>query len=297
MMGARRWKTEAEPASGSGFTLVELLVVIAVIAILAGLLLPTLGRAKNKASAAQCMSNLRQWGIANHVFLGENDDILARDGTDATGSYAPYTRNYTGPGSPGDTNAWFNLLPPAVGERTLSNYYAGSGPALARMPTPGGAFGKMWHCSKARLSPGDASQWPRDSQGGATGIFSYVMNLDLKLKSTLVNGVQGNSYPYPRMPALSSIRRPAETVLVTEVAVSPTTEKPPGGSAQTVGIMPAARWTYFPKRHDNRGQIVFLDGHAASFAFDYVYNFNPDAGDPRIEKMNPDIWWNPNRDR
>jgi prepilin-type N-terminal cleavage/methylation domain-containing protein/prepilin-type processing-associated H-X9-DG protein len=57
-----------------GFTLIELLVVIAVIAILASLLLPTLGGAKQRASTVACMSNARQLGLAAQMFVNENDD-------------------------------------------------------------------------------------------------------------------------------------------------------------------------------------------------------------------------------
>jgi|GEM_PF-259609 len=58
------------------FTLIELIIVIAVIAILAALLLPALAKAKEYVKSIQCMNNLKQWGVATYLYVGDNNGSM-----------------------------------------------------------------------------------------------------------------------------------------------------------------------------------------------------------------------------
>jgi prepilin-type N-terminal cleavage/methylation domain-containing protein/prepilin-type processing-associated H-X9-DG protein len=105
----------SESGRNFGFTLIELLVVIAIIAILAGMLLPSLSRAKSAARSAKCKSNQRQLGIGLSMFVGDHGKY-PRSGTGYFpetwfGQLIPYA---SGVNPSGDVTLGFNDIYPDV---------------------------------------------------------------------------------------------------------------------------------------------------------------------------------------
>lgn len=283
----------------AAFTLIELLVVIAIIAILAAMLLPVLSQAKERARRANCVSNLREWGLAEQVYGTDNNSGLPRDGMSADGSYPgpsgdSHYPDTTVDGTPNDLHAWFNLLPQNVAEQPLQVYYSlmgGRGTSAAKaasiMPFPGGK-GKIWECPSASMSlntVAGTSGTPL-AGNGQDGFFSYVMNIDLKRTTS-------GTFSYPQMPKLTSFRTPSDTVFMYDCVFDPVSEVV-NGSPQYNSVNPANRQNSYASRHAGGGVINFLDGHDAYYKDTYVTN-NPSTGGYGEPLLSDIIWDAPYR--
>jgi prepilin-type N-terminal cleavage/methylation domain-containing protein len=282
------------------FTLIELLVVIAIIAILAAMLLPALAKAKSKAKQINCVSNLRQWGIALQVYAGDANSAIPCDGMSGAihgttgGGVWPGPNVTANDGTPNDSYAWFTELPPLVAEKPLGYYTSNAVHNASQnsqiLPYPGGV-GKMWQCPGASMTASDFAALDSDNPAhDDLGFFSYNMNIDLKSQDA--NYGTKYDYTYPAMPKTTSIHKPSATVFMFDVLFSPALE---GGSFD--GVNPAGRWRSYASRHSAGGEINFLDGHVEYFKTLVVTNGGTASSTAQEYSGTPLIWNPPFRDK
>lgn len=153
-------------AQGRGaFTLVELLAVMAILAVLAGLFLPTLVRVKAAGHAVSCRANLKQWAMATHLYAADHDDCLPPDGTPNPGRAAT---NY----------GWYIQLPAQI---ALPRYHD--------MP---------WH-TNASVPPG-RSLWICPANGrrsNGRNLFHYCLNEHVNGTGAEDRTIRLSSVPQP----------------------------------------------------------------------------------------------------
>jgi prepilin-type N-terminal cleavage/methylation domain-containing protein/prepilin-type processing-associated H-X9-DG protein len=258
------------------FTLIELLVVIAIIAILAALLLPTLAKAKAKGQRAVCFANLKQWGLAETLYLDDNNQIYpwprfqvsktATQDNPQWGEILGYYNNGQG------NDVWFNCLPSYVGGKALWEI-SRSGTAITNFINSQSIFICPTAASQG-INPLDTSTSHGYMSASARPLFNYAAN-----SQSLAN--ETNS------PLLKSqmIVHPSCFVLFSDVRYRSDDMpfNPLGDANQTDLATPHCYTTRFSARHGQGGDITFSDGHVSYFKYNYVVNSaGKDPGDPDI---------------
>ena len=239
----------------NGFTLIELLVVIAIIAILAAMLLPALAKAKEKANRITCTGNLRQWGLAQAMYLDDNRQIFpnARIPKGVPGTPASYSADnmlwsdlasFAAAGS-GDVG-WFNGLPPYVAAKRLCDY--------ANNPA-------KWVESRSIFTCPTSLALPDERDPLVNVMFHYSIN---------PSGNRGLTAGYGTNFSLSMIRNPSAFVCYTEVRTH-ASENPFYGTDPTKNLGSShANTSKFSSRHNAGANLNFADGHVAWFKYTYV---------------------------
>jgi prepilin-type N-terminal cleavage/methylation domain-containing protein/prepilin-type processing-associated H-X9-DG protein len=238
-MSTNRCDTRAR----AGFTLIELLVVIAIIAILAAMLLPALSKAKDRAKAAQCLSNIRQIGTAVALYLGDSAD---RYPPSKTKSGTPTQLSWAGQAGEYGTYA---TLP--ARDRWLSSYLGGTDATNSTV--------KVCKC------PGDLKSYLGTQGNSGFDDFgsSYMANVRLAVSASpnAPQSLTANN-ELDSVPA-SQVLKPSRFIVFTSWGAYWT-----GASHQDINnnpLLALMRW----HSNDTKWNTLFADGHAAMIKYDY----------------------------
>ncbi len=226
----------------SAFTLVELLVVIAVIAILGALLTPALARAKCKARQVECINRMRQWTMAFKLYTDDNNGSLPREGYHSYGD--TFLNNWGQVYSTQSADVWYNALPPYLHRRTAASYFW---PSEHRPDIY--LSGSFFHCPSARIPKAALGRY--SPYAYPFDLFSLAMNSKL---------IEAPHIPTTKFGRIES-RKPAQTVLYLDGLLDD--EKPVYTTqAYSERGQPAVYATRFAgNRHGRSGNLSFGDGH------------------------------------
>ena len=228
-----------------GFTLIELMMVLAIIGILMALLLPAVARAKARAQRIDCISRLKQWNVAFRLFPEENEGLIARECYEPLGevtinNWSQVRGRTHSDGTSDSDDVWYNALPPYLSQLPTVKYIA----LTQRRKFFDTRL--LIHCSAARF-PSDAlfplNQFP---------LFSMAMN------SQLIRG--GPTVPF----ALLENRDPARMVTFLDNRLEGEPMVHERQETSNLG-QPGAYANRFGARHENGGNLAFVDGHVAWF--------------------------------
>lgn len=211
----------------AGFTLIELMIVVAIIGILAGLMTGAIGYVQDSARRNECLNNLRQWGGAMSMYLDEH----------RSRTFPTYETTLTS-----DT-AWFNVLPPYL-ERTANTMsYKEMAAQNRAIPHPGEGSKGIFLCPSDQTSSDEMDQNAYYS--------SYTMN-------TWVND---GSNTKPRTARLrdSQLKFPSSFVVMSE-----TCHGEQGGVDPSTLVDETTGDSAF--RHNKSINLLFADGHASTHA-------------------------------
>lgn len=193
-----------------GFTLIELLVSISVIAILLGVLVPSLNKAKAYAKQTTCQARLKQWGLAFGIYASENANFYPHiDGRDRCGD--------TEPGNPEGkadwSYGWVDVLPPLMGYTAWRDF--------KRYQYPDAKT--IYHCPAAKLLADDEYNYrPRRN-----GFFSYAMNSCLELDANCwppyhpYGDPTGSRNDMPSFLKTTQIKQPSQAILLFDQLLDP----------------------------------------------------------------------------